>query len=77
MISGTVLLEIPGSRAIQRYDRPSATARMTDSSQQRYGRFHRFQRKYRMRLEPDSRANCFTLSFQTVGILHISAIISL
>ena len=31
MISGTVLLEIPGSRAIQRYDRPSATARMTDS----------------------------------------------
>ena len=59
MISGTVLLEMPGSRAIQRYDRPSATARMTDSSQQRYGRFHRFQRKYRMRLEPDSRANCF------------------
>ena len=50
MISGTVLLEMPGSRAIQRYDRPSATARMTDSSQQRYGRFHRFQRKYRMRL---------------------------
>ena len=27
MISGTVLLEVPGSRAIRRYDRPSATAR--------------------------------------------------
>ena len=54
MISGTVLLEVPGSRAIRRYDRPSATARMTGSSQQRYVRFHRFQRKYRMRLEPDS-----------------------
>ena len=41
MISGTVLLEVPGSRAIRRYDRPSASARMTGSSQQRYVRFHR------------------------------------
>ena len=65
MISGTVLLEIPGSQAaIQRYDRPSATARMTDSMTNKGTREPSVPQVFSastdaMRLEPDSRAELF------------------